>query len=100
MRLLHKRLLDLPAQAILARMWGIMDIVGKEVEAKKSLVQLVSEKVIGLLGTVMAGVSVVCNDRRKGGFVADGGRSSLRLVDMDSGSSGSSSSKDLSNLKF
>ena len=83
MRLLHKRFLDLPAQAILARMWGIMDIVGKEVEAKKSLVQLVSEKVIGLLGTVMAGVNVGCNDRRKGGSVEDGGRPAVWLQDLD-----------------
>ena len=88
MRLLHKRFLDLPAQAILARMWGIMDIIGKEVEAKKSLVQLVSENVIGLLGTVMAGVSVGCNDRRKGGSVEDEGGQALWLVDMESGSSG------------
>ena len=83
MRLLHKRFLYLPAQAILARMWGIMDIIGKEVEAKKSLVQLVSEKVIGLLGTVMAGVNVGCNDRRKGGSVEDGGRPAVWLQDLD-----------------
>ena len=33
MRLLHKRFLDLPAQAILARMLGATDIIGEEVEA-------------------------------------------------------------------
>ena len=43
MRLLHKRFLELPAQAILARMWGVKDIVGKELAAKKSLKKLVSE---------------------------------------------------------
>lgn len=36
MRLLHKRFLVLPAQAILAWMWGVKDIVGKEVTAKES----------------------------------------------------------------
>ena len=85
MRLLHKRFLDLPAQAILARMWGVKDIVGKELAAKKSLIKLVSEKVIGLFGTVMAGVTVGCNDRRKTGSVEDGGRPALWLLDMDSG---------------
>ena len=73
MRLLHKRFLDLPAQAILARMWGVKDIIGKEVTAKKSLVKLVSDKVIGLFGTVMVGVTVGCNERRKTGSVEDGG---------------------------
>ena len=84
-RLLHKRFLELPAQAILARMWGVTDVIGKEVEAKKSLVQLVSENVFGLLGTVMAGVNVGCKDRRKGGSVEDGGRPALWLQDLDSG---------------
>ena len=46
--------------------------------------QLVSEKVIGVLGTVIAGVNVGCNDRRKGGSVDDGGRPALWLVDLDS----------------
>ena len=43
MRLSNKRFLDLSAQAILARMWGVTDIIGEEVEARKYLVQLVSE---------------------------------------------------------
>ena len=34
----------------------------------------------------MAGVSVVCNDRRKGGSVEDGGRPALWLQDLDSDS--------------
>ena len=46
-RLLHRRFLDLPVHAILLRMCGVKDIVGKEVTAKKSLVNLVSEMVIG-----------------------------------------------------
>merc|ERR1719376_1188279 len=85
MRLLHKRFLVLPAQAILARMWGVKDIVGKEVTAKESLVKLVCDKVIGLFGTVMAGVAVGCKDRRKSGADEDGGRPALWLLDMDSG---------------
>ena len=83
MRLLLKRFLDFPAQAILARMWGVKDIVGKELTSKKSLVNLVSDKVIGLIGTVMAGVNVGWNDRRKSGYVEDGGRPAVWLLDMD-----------------
>ena len=67
LKLLHKRFLVLPAQAILARMWGVKDIIGKEVTAKESLVKLVCDKVIGLFGTVMAGVTV---DARTEGKVA------------------------------
>ena len=59
--------------------------MGKELAAKKSQVKLVSDKVIGLFGTVMAGVTVGCKDRRKSGADEDGGRPALWLLDMDSG---------------
>jgi len=87
MRLLHKKFLYLPAQAIPARMWGVKDIAGKEGEAKQRLVQLISDSVFGLLGTVMAGVTVGLNDRRKGGAVDDEGRLALWLVDAELSSS-------------
>ena len=87
MRLLHKKFLYLPAQAIPARMWGVKDIAGKEGEAKQRLVQLISDSVFGLLGTVMAGVTVGLNDRRKGGAVDDKGRLALWLVDAELSSS-------------
>ena len=45
MRLLHKRFLYSPAQAIPARMWGVKDLAGKEVEARKRLVQHIRDAV-------------------------------------------------------
>jgi len=89
MRLLHKKFLYLPAQAIPARMWGVKDIAGKEVEARQRLVQLISDSDsdFGLLGNVMAGVTVGLNDRRKGGAVDDEGRLALKLVDTELGTS-------------
>ena len=42
-RLLHKRLLKLPAQAIAARMWGVKEVEGMEVQAKRRLVELATE---------------------------------------------------------
>ena len=39
--------------------------------------------VSGLIGTVMAGVNVGCNDRMKSGYVEDGGRPAVWLLDMD-----------------
>ena len=53
--------------------------------AKKSLVKLVSDKVIGIFAIIMAGFTVGCSDRRKSGSVEDGGRPALWLLDMDSG---------------
>ena len=48
------------SEAILVKMraWGLNDTLGKGDEAKNSLEQLVFESVIGLPGTVMAGVAM------------------------------------------
>jgi len=85
MRLLHRKFLMLPAQAIPGRMWGVRDVHGKEAEAKCRLVELVSDEdmTLGLVGRVMAGRSVGKSDRRKDGAVDDEGRLALWLVDLD-----------------
>ena len=83
-RLLQKRFLSLPAQAIAGRLWGVKEVEGKEVEAKRRLVELASEgnKLSGTIGVVMAGVRVGVRDRRRDGAVETGGRMALWLIDV------------------
>ena len=84
-RLLHKKFLKLPAQAIEGRLWGVKEIEGMEAQAKKKLVELVSEGNIvphGMVGKVMAGVRVRPGDRRRDGVVETTARLALWLIDL------------------
>ena len=58
-RLLHKKFLKLPAQAIEARLWGLKEVGGNEIQVKTRLIELVREEnSLGMIGMVMAGVKV------------------------------------------